>query len=114
VALRDFAAYFLFSRQYVHLVITDLIAKKKEVIKIGGTRNAFYVLLCMQKNTQRLFCMSIRKNTEMWIWKKHTVLVEMERKVASFERFTRKCKKVYLRLLFSEMLNNAIEHSGQK
>jgi len=30
------------SRQYVNLVISELIANK-EVIKIGGTRSAFYV-----------------------------------------------------------------------
>ena len=30
------------SRKYVNLVISDLIAEK-QVIKLGGTRNAFYV-----------------------------------------------------------------------
>lgn len=100
------------TRQYVGIVISDLIADRK-VIRIGGTRNAFYVSVEFSKKYPEVFPSSFRKtykNTEL---EEHKVLVEMEEKFSQISSLSENVRSI-LTFAFSEMFNNAIEHSESK
>lgn len=100
------------SRQYVNMVISDLIADKK-IIKIGGTRNAFYVSSTFAKNHPETFPSVFKKTYKNQSLEEHKVLVEMEEKLPQILNLPENLKSI-LTFAFSEMLNNAIEHSLSK
>ena len=105
----DLAKSFNVSRQYASKFLRILV-NSGEIIKIGSTRSAQYTMpqfldeLSTYKATKRL----LRKNL-----KEHEVL---ETFIAEFPAFRNASENVQsiLRYAFSEMLNNAIEHSGSK
>jgi len=105
----DLASSFGVSRQYASRLL-QILVNSGEVIKIGSTRSARYTLprfldeLSTYKTTKRF----LRKGL-----KEHEV---METLVAEFPAFRNSPENIQsiIRYAFSEMLNNAIEHSLSK
>lgn len=100
------------SRQYVNMVISDLISEQ-QVIKLGGTRNAFYVseeYVRLHPDTLPSIFKRKYKNISL---EEHQVLMEIEEKFSLLSDLPENVRSIFT-FAFSEMLNNAIEHSGSK
>lgn len=98
------------SRQRVNQVINELI-KTKQLIKGGGTRGAFYTL---PKNAELVTAHSkvqLRLNNKDL--KEHEILEDIKDRALFFPKVKRNVQDIF-NYSFSEMLNNAIEHSHSK
>lgn len=100
------------SRQYVNLVVSELIANK-EVIKIGSTRNAFYISKKYLLNHQDILPTVLKKTYKNQKLEEHKVLMEIEEKFPRIGELSENIKSIFT-FAFSEMFNNAIEHSKSK
>ena len=100
------------SRQYVNMVISDLVAEKK-VIKIGGTRNAFYASILFANEHPEIFPSVFKKTYRNQSLEEHYVLLEIEEKFPQILNLSENVRSIFT-FAFSEMFNNAIEHSGSK
>lgn len=98
------------SRQYVNKVIADLV-KQKKLVKGGSTRGAFYVAPKNEHLATALTKVHLRlvnKNL-----KEHEVLDDIRLKALFFPTIKKNVQDIF-NFSFSEMLNNAIEHSSSK
>jgi anti-sigma regulatory factor (Ser/Thr protein kinase) len=100
------------SRQYVNLVISDLIAEK-QVIKLGGTRNAFYVSKEYISKNPEIIPSVLKKKYKNELLEEHKILLEIEEKFPRIAQLPENIKSIFT-FAFSEMFNNAIEHSQSK
>lgn len=100
------------SRQYVNMVISDLIAEK-EVVKLGGTRSAFYVSKDYVRTHPDILPSTFKKKYRNISLEEHQVLMELEEKFPLILNIPENIKSIFT-FAFSEMFNNAIEHSGSK
>jgi len=100
------------SRQYVNMVISDLIAEK-QVIKLGGTRNAFYVSIEYVRAHPDILPSTFKKKYRNISLEEHQVLMELEEKFPLISNIPENIKSIFT-FAFSEMFNNAIEHSESK
>ncbi len=100
------------SRQYVNLVISDLIADK-QVIKLGGTRNAFYVSKLYISENPGIIPNTLKKKYKNESLEEHKILLEIEEKFPRIAELPENIKSIFT-FAFSEMFNNAIEHSQSK
>src|SRR3989338_10379033 len=100
------------SRQYVNLVISELVAEKK-IIKVGGTRYAFYVSSAFAKAHPEIFPSSFKKTYKNHSLEEHRVLLEIEEKFPQILNLPETIRSIFT-FAFSEIFNNAIEHSGSK
>lgn len=102
----DVTAFLHISRQYAARLLGDLV-KTKQVVKIGSTRGARYALpqfadeLGEHKNKRRFRTKGLEE---------HEVLEEMVERFAAFRSAPENVQSI-IRYAFSEILNNAIEHS---
>lgn len=103
---------FKVSRQYANQLISQLVEEKK-LIKLGSTRLAMYVTpeyLNLHSETipteyRKVF---LNKNLE-----EHKVLDDIEHQFIPYKNLKENTKSIFT-YAFSEMLNNAIEHSQSK
>src|SRR3989344_1661650 len=100
------------SRQYVNLVVSSLAAEGK-ILKFGGTRNAFYVSSEYAKAHPEALPSSFYKKYENKGLEEHMVLVGIEKQFLFITRLPENVRSIFT-FAFSEMLNNAIEHSRSK
>lgn len=100
------------SRQYVSIVISSLIAEK-QVIKLGGTRNAFYVSENYVRAHPDILPSTFKKKYKNILLEEHQVLMEIEEKFPLISNIPENIKSIFT-FAFSEMFNNAIEHSRSK
>jgi anti-sigma regulatory factor (Ser/Thr protein kinase) len=100
------------SRQYVNMVITDLITEK-QVIKLGSTRSAFYVSSEYVRAHPDILPSTFKKKYRNSSLEEHQVLMELEEKFPLISNIPENIKSIFT-FAFSEMFNNAIEHSGSK
>jgi anti-sigma regulatory factor (Ser/Thr protein kinase)/uncharacterized protein (DUF1330 family) len=100
------------SRQYVNIVISELI-EDKEVVKIGGTRNAFYVSKKYIAEHPDILPNRINRTFRNHKLEEHKALIEIEKKFPRIATLPENVKSIFT-FGFSEMFNNAIEHSGSK
>ena len=100
------------SRQYIIMVISDLIAEKK-LIKVGSTHNAFYVSSVFAKEHPEIFPSSFKKTYKNQSLEEHHVLLEIEDKFPQILNLPENVRSIFT-FAFSEMFNNAIEHSSSK
>lgn len=100
------------SRQYVNIVISELIAENK-VIKIGGTRNSFYISSFFAKEHPEIFPSIFRKTYKNKALEEHIILAEIEEKFPKILNLPENVRSIFV-FAFSEMFNNAIEHSKSK
>lgn len=100
------------SRQYVNLVISDLIAEK-QVIKLGGTRNAFYVSKDYILKHPEVVPTVLKRTYKNQSLEEHKILLEIEEKFPRIAQLPENIRSIFT-FAFSEMFNNAIEHSQSK
>ena len=105
---RDIASAFQVSRQYATILINGLVLEGK-LLKIGSTNHAYYILpdyareegFLPSKITKRL----INKHLS-----EHEIFNEIENQFPPIKQLPENVKSI-LTYAFSEILNNAIEHS---
>src|SRR3989338_1322040 len=100
------------SRQYVNMVMTDLIAEN-QVIKLGGTRNAFYVSKDYILKHSEVVPTVLKKSYKNQELEEHKILLEIEEKFPRIAELPENIKSIFT-FAFSEMFNNAIEHSQSR
>jgi len=100
------------SRQYVNMVMTDLIAEN-QVIKLGGTRNAFYVSKDYILKHPEVVPTVLKKSYKNQELEEHKILLEIEEKFPRIAELPENIKSIFT-FAFSEMFNNAIEHSQSR
>ncbi len=112
VTTNELVTAFHISRQYAHALMKQLV-RDGLVIRLGKTRNAFYVSqkfldahpeLVPQRFDLRL------KNSGL---EEHAVLEKLENECISLRYLSEHARNIFT-FAFSEMLNNAIEHSEGK
>lgn len=96
------------SRQYVSLLLSRLV-KEGKLLKGGSTAGAFYVL----KNNEHLLGSKIHKRFKRESLKEHEVSDDINSKVHFMKNLKENVKSLF-DYAFSEMLNNAIDHSESK
>ena len=113
VSSEDIAKTCNVSRQAAHMHLRDLV-KRKRLIRIGRTRGAYYVLYS-EKKAKKLHEQAKRYHAKL----KNDALEEDR----IYDRVTyaippirrlRKNTQEIMNYAFTEMLNNAIEHSGSE
>lgn len=106
------ASRFGVSRQYLNRLINDLI-REGNLVKIGGTRGAYYVLAeYAQQHPEILPARYIKTYSNTWL-EEHIVLNEIEQEYPSLKKLPENIRSIFT-YAFSEMFNNAIEHSQSK
>lgn len=100
------------SRQYINRILLSL-AKDKSIIKIGATRNSFYISKAFAEDHPEDFPSSFHKKYLNKNLEEHKVLAEIEEKFFKLSELSENVRSV-LTFAFSEMFNNAIEHSNSK
>ena len=100
------------SRQYVNLIISELIAEEK-IIKVGSTRYAFYVSKAYIAEHPETLPSVFKKQYPNRSLEEHKVFLEIEDKLPQLKELPENVRSIFA-FAFSEMLNNAIEHSGSK
>lgn len=100
------------SRQYVNMVISDLIAEK-EAVKLGGTRNAFYVSSDYISRHPDVVPAVFKKSYKNEALEEHKILLETEERFPKIAQLPENVRSIFT-FAFSEMFNNAIEHSQSK
>ena len=109
---RDIADSFGVSRQYASKLISLLVDEKK-LIKFGSTRLAQYATLEYVQEHPDIAPNIYTKQLVNKDLEEHIVLDDIEHRFLPFGRFSENIKSIFT-YAFSEMLNNAIEHSGSK
>ena len=105
----DIASSFNVSRQYASYLINSLVLDNK-LIKIGSTRKAFYVLPEYAQMHEEIFPVRFSKTFKNAALEEHRVLAEIEKKSPRLQLLPENVRSIFT-YAFSEMLNNAIEHS---
>ncbi|MBI5412496.1 DUF4325 domain-containing protein [Candidatus Peregrinibacteria bacterium] len=100
---------FSVSRQYSNRLIKELVAAGK-LIKLGATRYAFYVLPEYAKAHPELFPPRYVKAFKNEGLEEHRVLDQIEQAFPALKSLPENVRSIFT-YAFSEMLNNAIEHS---
>ncbi len=106
---RDLVTQFKISRQYVHLLISDLVFEEK-LLKVGSTRSAFYVLPEYAKLHQEILPRAFKKIFQNKNLEEHMVLAKIEESFPNLKNLPENIRSIFT-YAFSEMFNNAIEHS---
>ena len=100
------------SRQYVNLIISELVAEEK-VIKVGSTRYAFYVSKAYMAKHPEAVPSIFKKQYLNQSLEEHKVFLKIEDKLPQLKKLPENVRSIFT-FAFSEMFNNAIEHSGSK
>lgn len=98
------------SRQYASRLIGELVAKK-QLLKIGSTKKSFYIIPeAASKHPHFLYTTYTRslKNEQL---EEHLVLEDVKNKLQILNQLPENVRSIF-EYAFSEMLNNAIEHSN--
>lgn len=105
VKTQDIVSKYNISRQYASTELNKLVEENK-LIKFGSTKSSFYML--PQHANKAGYKIEMRlKNQSL---EEHDVLEDIKRKLEPFKRFRENVASIF-EYTFSEMLNNAIEHS---
>ncbi|MCX6713186.1 MAG: hypothetical protein NTY66_03210, partial [Candidatus Vogelbacteria bacterium] len=98
------------SRQYAARFLAELVAEGK-MLKIGATRNAAYILPAYADRHPEIISNRYVKIFTNQSLEEHKVLDDIERSFAPLKKIAENVKSIFT-YAFSEMMNNAIEHSG--
>lgn len=107
---RNLVKQFGVSRQYASGLIAELVTDHK-LFKLGSTRKACYVLPKYAKQHQELFTPHYSKTFKNISLEEHKVLEQIEQNFPALKNLPENIKSVFT-FAFSEMFNNAIEHSS--
>ncbi|NMC35452.1 DUF4325 domain-containing protein [Candidatus Beckwithbacteria bacterium] len=108
----DLVASFGVSRQYIARLLAQLVSEN-EIVKVGSTRGALYATESyLAKNPQSAAAVYTKtfKNTNL---EEHKIVDEIKTSFSLFDQLPENIKSIF-EYAFSEMLNNAIEHSHSK
>ncbi|XOU94615.1 MAG: STAS-like domain-containing protein [Candidatus Kerfeldbacteria bacterium] len=109
VVSSDLSVQFSVSRQYLNRLIKDLVDTNK-LIKLGVTRKAFYVLPEYVEAHQEMLPVRYVKLFKNKGLEEHKVLNQIEQMFPILKQLPENIQSIFT-YAFSEMLNNAIEHS---
>lgn len=113
IKTNDFVIEFNVTRQYASRLISRLVAEGK-LLKIGNTINSFYILPeSKDKYSEEINNVRYVKKLKNINLEEHKVLDDIEKKFIPFKKLPENIKSIFT-YAFSEMLNNAIEHSLSK
>ncbi len=104
----DIVASLNISRQYAVALINDLVSEGR-LIKVGSTNNAYYLLpeLINEKGALPAKIIKRLKNHKL---QEHEIYEDIQTQYPLIKQLQENVKSI-LNYAFSEMLNNAIEHS---
>lgn len=108
----DFIGRFGVSRQYVSKLLSRLVDEKK-LIKIGSTRSAFYTTEEYIQKNPKIAPTSYSKILANKNLEEHKIFSEIQENFLPLSSLSENIKSIF-EYAFSEMLNNAIEHSFSK
>lgn len=100
------------SRQYIAKLTSRLI-KENKIIKLGSTRLASYTTEEYLENHPKLIPITYSKVLENSSLEEHKILNDIEQHFLPIQECPENIKSIF-EYAFSEMLNNAIEHSTSK
>jgi len=106
---KDLVKQFKVSRQYANLLVSILIDDHK-LIKLGSTKKAFYVLPEYAKMHQEIFPIRYTKSFKNEGLEEHRILNQIEETFPTLKNLPENVRSIFT-YAFSEMFNNAIEHS---
>lgn len=106
---RDIVLAYKVSRQYANVLIRALLVERL-LLKIGSTNKAFYVLPDYAKRHSEVFPPKLAKHLKNRNLKEHEVYDEIESQYPPIRQLPENVRSIF-NYAFSEMLNNAIEHS---
>lgn len=109
IGTTDLSKRFSVSRQYLNRLIKELVETGK-LIKLGATRYAFYVLPEYAQKHKEIFPLRYRKTFKNISLEEHKVLDQVEQTFPLLKNLPENVRSIFT-YAFSEMLNNAIEHS---
>jgi len=105
IRTEDVANYFIISRQSAHKYLQELVLDG-ELVKIGKTRGVLYVLPGDAFIGEKGISLKLKRKG----LKEHEVLEDVFQKLPALRRQSDTVQSIF-RYAFSEMLNNAIDHS---
>ena len=108
----EIAGHFGVSRQYASLLIKELINQNK-LVKVGSTAGAAYALPKFASKHPDIFPFSIVKHLKNDNLEEHRVFEDIEKQFPLILKLDENIRSIFI-YAFSEMLNNAIEHSQSK
>lgn len=108
----ELAKHFDVTRQYASKLLADLVSEHK-LIRVGSTRSAFYTTEAYLEEHPHIVPTSYTKTLPNVGLEEHKILNDIESKFAPYTRLPENIKSIF-EYAFSEMLNNAIEHSGSE
>jgi len=108
----ELSAQFAVSRQYLNRLTNELVVAGK-LIKVGGTRYAYYVLPEYAKQHSEILPLQYIKTFKNVSIEEHIILDRMEQEYPPMRKLSENIRSIFT-YAFSEMLNNAIEHSQSK
>ena len=100
------------SRQYVSMIISELVHGGL-ISKLGSTRASVYVSRQYAHENPEIFPTVIAKTYRNVALEEHKVLTDIEERFPRISQLPENIKSIFT-FAFSEMLNNAIEHSQSK
>jgi len=106
---KDLVEQFKVSRQYINLLISALVEENR-LIKLGSTRKAFYVLPEYAQAHKEIFPLRYAKSFKNEGLEEHVALDQIEQALPALKNLPENVRSIFT-YAFSEMLNNAIEHS---
>lgn len=106
---KDIVRQFEVSRQYANIIISGLVADHK-LIKLGSTRRAFYVLPEYAQAHKEVFPVRYATAFKNEKLEEHKVLNQIEETFPIIKNLSENVRSIFT-YAFSEMFNNAIEHS---
>ena len=112
VKTSDFIVHFDVSRQYVSKLLSKLVDEKK-LVKVGSTRSAFYTTEAYIQKNPTIAPTSYSKTFTNKNLEEHRVFDIVGQNFLLFSGLSENIKSIF-EYAFSEMLNNAIEHSTSK
>ncbi|MFH0821015.1 MAG: DUF4325 domain-containing protein [Candidatus Peregrinibacteria bacterium] len=109
VSTSEIAKHYKVSRQYASRLLNRLVGSQ-QLIKIGSTRSAFYIHPDHADTVEKPVTQKRFKNKNL---KEHEVWDILQRKSLALSSLKENIKSI-LDYAFTEMLNNAIEHSRSR
>lgn len=112
VSTSELIKQFSVSRQYLNRLIKELILSGA-LIKIGTTRSAFYTTPAYARKNSETLIPSYTKSFKNIALEEHKILEQVEQAFPPIKQLPENIHSIFS-YAFSEMLNNAIEHSQSK
>ncbi len=112
ITSREIASKVGVSRQYINIVVSGLVAEDK-IMKLGSTRGAFYISKKYMEGHPEVLPTVFKKRYANESLEEHKVLLEIEDKLPQIKKLVENVRSIFT-FAFSEMFNNAIEHSDSK